>query len=86
MSTAVMLDQTAGASPRLKARVAGALWLIIIVAASFAEFFVRGGIVVDGDATATATDILAHEPLSPLGRRRCAHLPVVRYRRGAHLI
>ena len=63
MSTAVMLEQTAGASPRLKARIAGALWLIIIVAASFAEFFVRGGIVVDGDAAATATNILAHEPL-----------------------
>ena len=58
-----MMEQIAGASPRLKARIAGALWLIIIVAASFAEFFVRSKIVVGGDAAATATNILAHEPL-----------------------
>src|SRR5262245_24709665 len=67
MSTAVMVEQIRGASPRLKARIAGALWLIIIVAASFAEFFVRGRTVVDGDAAATATNILAHEPLYRLG-------------------
>ncbi|HKE03549.1 MAG TPA: DUF4386 domain-containing protein [Blastocatellia bacterium] len=67
MSTDVMMEQIAGASPRLRARTAGALWLIIIVAASFSEFFVRGRIVVDGDAAATATNILAHEPLYRLG-------------------
>ena len=54
-------------SPHIKARIAGALWLIAIVAASFAEFYVRGRIVVDGDATATATNILTHEPLYRLG-------------------
>lgn len=62
-----MMEQIAGASPRLKARIAGALWLIIIVAAAFAEFFVRGRIVVDGDAAATAANILAHEQLYRLG-------------------
>jgi hypothetical protein len=67
MGTSVMVEQIAGASPRLKARIAGALWLIIIVAAAFAEFFVRGGIVVNGDAAATATNILAREPLYRLG-------------------
>jgi uncharacterized protein DUF4386 len=67
MSTAVMVEQIAGASPRLRARIAGALWLIIIVAASFAELFVRGRMVVNGDAAATATNILAHEPLYRLG-------------------
>src|SRR5262245_23665524 len=67
MSTDVMMEKIAGASPRLRARTAGALWLIIIVAASFSEFFVRGRIVVDGDAAATATNILAHEPLYRLG-------------------
>ena len=29
MSADVMMEQIAGASPRLKARIAGALWLII---------------------------------------------------------
>jgi len=62
-----MMEQIAGTSLRLKARIAGALWLIIIIAASFAEFYVRGRIVVDGDAAATATNILAHEPLYRLG-------------------
>jgi uncharacterized protein DUF4386 len=62
-----MMEQNTGASPRLKARIAGAFWLIIIATASFAEFFVRGKIVVDGDAAATATNILAHEPLYRMG-------------------
>jgi hypothetical protein len=62
-----MMEEIAGASPRLKARIAGALWMIIIVAAAFAEFYVRGRIVKDGDAAATATNILAHETLYRLG-------------------
>lgn len=57
------MERIREASPRLKARIAGVLYLIIIVAASFAEFFVRGRLVVGGDAGATATNILAHEPL-----------------------
>ena len=63
MSTAVRTEWIADASPRFKARTAGVLYLIIILAASFAEFFVRGRLVVDGNAAATATNILAHEPL-----------------------
>jgi hypothetical protein len=51
------------ASPRLKARIAGVLYLIIIVAAGFAELFVRGRLIVSGDAAATAANILAHEAL-----------------------
>jgi Domain of unknown function (DUF4386) len=56
-----------GASPRLKARIAGALYLIIIVTAMFAEMFVRERLVVYGDAAATATNILAHEALYRYG-------------------
>jgi hypothetical protein len=52
---------------RSKARLAGALYLIIILAAAFAEVFVRGRLVVSGDATATAANILAHESLYRLG-------------------
>jgi len=63
MNTGVMIEGIAEASPHLKARIAGGLYLLIIVAASFAEFFVRGRLVVRGDAGATAINILAHESL-----------------------
>ena len=67
MSVAVRTERIAEASPRFKARIAGVLYLIIIIAASFAEFFVRGRLVVGGDPAATATNILAHEPSYRLG-------------------
>jgi hypothetical protein len=57
------MEQIAAVSPRLKARIAGILYAIIIIAAPFAEVFVRGRLVVYGDAAATATNILAHETL-----------------------
>ncbi len=58
-----MTERVAEASPRLQARIAGALYLIIFIAGPFAEFFVRDRLVVYRDAAATATNILAHEPL-----------------------
>ncbi|HXX15915.1 MAG TPA: DUF4386 domain-containing protein [Candidatus Eremiobacteraceae bacterium] len=48
-------------SPRLAARIAGALYLISGEAFSFAENSVRGKLVVFGDAAATAHNILAHQ-------------------------
>jgi hypothetical protein len=62
-----MMERIAGAPPCVKARIAGVLYLVIIFAAAFAEIFVRGRLVVYGDAAATATNILAHEPLYRLG-------------------
>ena len=62
-----MTNRFVETSPSFKARIAGVLYLIIIIAASFAEFFVRGKLVVGGNAAATATNILAHEPLYRLG-------------------
>ncbi len=62
-----MMERAAETSPRVKARVAGALYLVIIVTALFAEVFVRGWLVVNGDAAATAANILAHQPLYRLG-------------------
>jgi Domain of unknown function (DUF4386) len=62
-----MMDRIAGASPRLKARIAGLLYLIIIVGGIFAEMFVRGRLIVHGDAAATAHNIMAHELLYRLG-------------------
>jgi hypothetical protein len=62
-----MMERIAGTSPRLQARIAGFLYLTIIVTAGFAEVFVRGRLVVRGAAAATATNILAHESLYRLG-------------------
>jgi len=67
MSTAVMVERIAEVSPRFKARVAGALYLIGGTLGGFAEVFVRGKLVVSGDPGATATNILAHESLYRLG-------------------
>lgn len=49
------------------ARIAGVLYFIIIVSGIFAEFFVRQSLVVPGDATATATNIMASEGLFRVG-------------------
>jgi len=54
-------------SPRLKARIAGLLYLIVIVGGIFAEIFVRGRLVVSGDAAATAHNILTHPLLFRMG-------------------
>jgi len=55
------------ASPQLKARMAGLLYLIFCVGGGFAEVFVRGRLVVSGNAAATAANILAHESLYRFG-------------------
>jgi hypothetical protein len=45
------------------ARIAGFLYLTIIITGIFAYFVVRGSLIVAGDATATANNILASEGL-----------------------
>ena len=54
-------------SPRLEARIAGVLYLLIIGLGGFAEIGVRQGLVVDGDPAATAHAITAHASLFRLG-------------------
>lgn len=53
--------------PIVYARVAGFLYLIIIVSGIFAEVGVRGKLFVSGDASATATGILESQWLFSLG-------------------
>lgn len=67
MSAAASPDRTLEAWPLLYARIAGAMYLFVIVAGAFAELFVRGRLVVHGDAAATAHNIQAHELLYRLG-------------------
>lgn len=54
-------------SNKKTARVAGVLYLIIIIAGIFAEFFVRQSLIVPGDATTTASNIMASEGLFRAG-------------------
>jgi hypothetical protein len=54
-------------SNKKTARIAGLLYLTIIIAGIFAEFFVRQSLIVTGDATATARNIIASEGLFRLG-------------------
>ncbi|MGD9968339.1 MAG: DUF4386 domain-containing protein [Hyphomonadaceae bacterium] len=54
-------------SPRFNARIAGIAYLVIFLAAPFSEFFVRSGVIVRGDAAATANNILAAETLWRFG-------------------
>jgi hypothetical protein len=54
-------------SPKTKARLVGVLLLTTMVAGGFAQGFIGGSLIVSGDATATATNIVTHEPLYRLG-------------------
>jgi hypothetical protein len=67
MNTRVITDRGMQARPQLYARIAGGLYLIVIVGGIFAEVFVRGRLVVHGDAAATAHNIQTHELLYRVG-------------------
>lgn len=62
-----MTGEAAETALRRIARIAGVLYLIIIVAGIFAEFAVRSSLKVPGDATTTANNIMAAQGLFRLG-------------------
>jgi uncharacterized protein DUF4386 len=54
------MERHGAASPRLKARLAGGSYLLMLLSGGLATF-ARRGLTVSGDAAATATNIVAHE-------------------------
>jgi hypothetical protein len=53
--------------PKVLARIAGLLYLLLAALGSWAHLHVRGTVHVPGDAAATAENIVAHETLYRLG-------------------
>jgi hypothetical protein len=58
-----LMNPSPDTSPHRMARLAGVLYLVIIVAGIFAQMFVRSSLIVPGDASATAQNIIASEGL-----------------------
>src|SRR5207248_407656 len=63
----VVPSNATGLSPRLYARIAGALYLITIVLGAVEEVLIRGRIFVPTDAVATAANLRSMEFLWRLG-------------------
>jgi hypothetical protein len=54
-------------SPKVLARVAGVMYLIVAVGGGFSELYVRSSVKVMGDGAATAANVAAHATLFRLG-------------------
>ncbi|HXT15032.1 MAG TPA: DUF4386 domain-containing protein [Gemmatimonadaceae bacterium] len=52
---------------RIKARIAGTLYVTVIITAGFAEAIARGRLIVRADPAATSANILSHQALYRLG-------------------
>lgn len=62
-----MKNQTEKRTLKKLARVTGLLYLLVIICAGFSQGYVRGTLIVPGDASATALNILSNEGLFRLG-------------------
>ncbi len=67
MGTTVVTQAIAEVSPRFKARIAGVCEFLEGLTSAWGQVVVLGGLVVAGDAAATARNIMAHELLFRLG-------------------
>jgi len=63
MNTATMSDRIAETSPCARARITGAVYLLLLLTGAFALLFVSGRLIVYSDAAATAANIVAHKIL-----------------------
>ena|SRR5208283_689983 len=76
MSAAVMMRRYAEMSPRLKARIAGVLFLLLVLTAAFTEFVVRGRLSFAADLAAgiiemscmIAVTLLFYDIFKPVNR------------------
>jgi len=62
-----MNRSSAETSPRTKARITGFFYLLTILTGIFAQGYVSGTLIVDGDAATTAANIVAHKGLWQTG-------------------
>lgn len=62
-----MTTRTVEVSPQVYARIAGILYLIIIIAGALGQIFIRGKLIVAGDAVATAGNLMASQSLWRIG-------------------
>lgn len=62
-----MTTRTIEVSPQVYARIAGSLYLIIIIAGALGQIFIRGRLIVAGDAVATAGNLMASQSLWRIG-------------------
>ena len=62
-----MKTQVLETSPQVYARAAGLLYLLVIAAGIISQVFISGKIIVDGDAAATAANMVNHKLLYQLG-------------------
>jgi hypothetical protein len=67
----MMLERIVETSPRFKARMAGVFQGLEGLTFTFGQVIVLGKLVVFHDATATAANILGHQPLFRLGFASC---------------
>ena len=77
MSAAVMMKRIAEASPRFKARIAGVLFLLLVLTSACTEFFFRGRLSFAADIAAgiievscmIAVTLLFYDIFKPVNRR-----------------
>ena len=62
-----MTTRTIQTSPQVYARIGGILYLIIIVVGALGQIFVRGTLIVSGDAASTASNVMASQSLWRIG-------------------
>jgi hypothetical protein len=67
MTQIQIVESSPERTQRVAAKVAGFLYLLLMVTGVFAEFFARGSLIVPGDAAQTARNIAASERLFRMG-------------------